>query len=358
MIETKTIGVLLVLLLVGSIVSAGVLINYPMNTENDIEQGNQAIIEISQIRARANNTTISANIDIDPNTLNLKSNGKWISCYIELPAGYNVSDINASTVLLNSNLTPELNQKYGFVKDEQGYIMDHDGDNISERMLKFDRSGVQALLSPGMNVTVNITGKLYDNTSFEGNDTIRVKSPPTYKIKKNKPDKDIDNNNNKNKDKDKKAKNKTKPDDNNNNTSGQQTNNNTNQQNNTNISANIKIVPVTINLKSESNWVTCFIELPSGYNISDINANSVLMNGNLSPVLDPKYGFVSNASEYTTDDDGDGNPERMFKFDREEVQELLSDAENKEIVELTITGEVNGATFEGSDTVKVINKEK
>ncbi|MCK4435140.1 hypothetical protein KAU92_06580, partial [Candidatus Bathyarchaeota archaeon] len=34
---------------------------------------------------------ISATVDIEPNTLNLKSEGEWITCYIELPEGYNVS---------------------------------------------------------------------------------------------------------------------------------------------------------------------------------------------------------------------------------------------------------------------------
>jgi len=47
---------------------------------------------------------ISATVDIKPDTLNLKSKGKWITCYIELPEGYNVSDIDVSTVMLDGTI--------------------------------------------------------------------------------------------------------------------------------------------------------------------------------------------------------------------------------------------------------------
>jgi hypothetical protein len=356
MLDNKAISLMLILFLAISIIGAAALSSGPMNSENGIIN-EILVVNDDNIFQQSNNASINAKIDIDPDTLNLKSNGKWITCYIELPAGYNASNINASTVRLNNNLTPVLDRKYGFVKDQDGYLIDHDENNITEHMLKFSRAAVQSILMPGEGVNITITGRLYDNTSFSGNDTIRVINPPKMKIKIEKPknnetDDSSNHQNNKNKDK-----HKQKNDDNdtiNETKDGNDTIPNNN--NATNINATIKIVPVTINLKSEGNWITCIIELPSGYNVSHINASSVLLEGNLSPVLDPKYGFVSNESEYISDDDNDGNKERMFKFDRQKVQELLSDVENKETVELTITGKVNSTTFTGSDTVKVINK--
>ncbi|MCK4445332.1 MAG: hypothetical protein KAW09_12360, partial [Thermoplasmata archaeon] len=69
---------------------------------------------------------IKAQIDCDPDTLNLKSKGNWITCYIELPLGYDPRDVDAGTILLNGVLMPELNPKYGFVRSEDSYIVDHD----------------------------------------------------------------------------------------------------------------------------------------------------------------------------------------------------------------------------------------
>ena len=114
-----------------------------------------------------------ATVDINPNTLNKQSNGRWITCYIELPEGYDVADIDASSVLLNDEVQPELNPKYGFVRSPAGYLMDHDSDGITERMLKFDRSEVASILEAGNAVEVTVTGDVGEFL-FEGSDTIRV----------------------------------------------------------------------------------------------------------------------------------------------------------------------------------------
>jgi hypothetical protein len=118
--------------------------------------------------------SLQASVDCDPDTLNLKSQGKWITCYIELPSGSDPRSIDASTILLNGVLAPELNFKYGFVKSETSYIMDHDGDGVLERMVKFKRSEVQQLLSLADSVPLTITGNLLDGTEFEGMDEVRV----------------------------------------------------------------------------------------------------------------------------------------------------------------------------------------
>jgi Tol biopolymer transport system component len=47
-------------------------------------------------------------IDCDPDTLNINSNGRWITCYIELPEGYHPKDIDGSTVKMTIELEEEI----------------------------------------------------------------------------------------------------------------------------------------------------------------------------------------------------------------------------------------------------------
>jgi len=122
---------------------------------------------------------ITATIDIDPDTLNLKSKGKWITCHIELPESYNVSDIDVSTITLNETVPAEL---YPIE------VEDYDQDGIPDLMVKFDRAKViQFILSnlkypafervfPSLVIEakLTVTGQLCDGTLFEGTNTIRV----------------------------------------------------------------------------------------------------------------------------------------------------------------------------------------
>jgi hypothetical protein len=122
-----------------------------------------------------------AEIDIDPDTLNLGSKGQWMTAYIELPEGYNAADINATTIVLNDTIAPEFDPKYGFVTNPSEYLVDHDSDGITERMIKFDRATVEAFILnaeiTGSNVALTITGELYGGTDFKGTDYIHILYP-------------------------------------------------------------------------------------------------------------------------------------------------------------------------------------
>lgn len=119
---------------------------------------------------------IPATIDIDPDTLNLVSNGKWVTVYIEFPEGYDMHEIDISTVMLNEEVPAENDPKYDFVSDPEGRIGDYDDDGILDCMVKFDKSDVQGILEVGDEVEITVTGELYDETPFEGSGTIRVTS--------------------------------------------------------------------------------------------------------------------------------------------------------------------------------------
>ena len=106
---------------------------------------------------------ISADVQIEPETLNLSSEGKWITCYIELPEAYDESDIDVGSLLLE-------------------YLLEVQHSDVQDDvlMVKFDRQDVIAYIELVLeielpaDVTLMVTGELTDGTPFEGSDTIRV----------------------------------------------------------------------------------------------------------------------------------------------------------------------------------------
>ncbi|MEW6222273.1 MAG: hypothetical protein AB1476_02980, partial [Candidatus Hadarchaeota archaeon] len=117
--------------------------------------------------------SIPAAVDIDPDTLNLKGNGRWVTAYIELPQGYDFGNVGIPAIMLNDAVPAESSPTYGFVKDPQ--LVDRDADGLPELMVKFDRAAVQALASVG-DVKLTVTGK-WHAVLFEGSDNIRVIDP-------------------------------------------------------------------------------------------------------------------------------------------------------------------------------------
>ena len=110
-------------------------------------------------------------VDIHPGTLNLGSKGRWVTCYIELSEGYDVGDIDVSSILLNGTVAAE---------EAPVEVGDYDGDGVEDLMVKFDRGEVVEELDWEWGATYSdalvITLELDDGTEAEGSDTVRVKS--------------------------------------------------------------------------------------------------------------------------------------------------------------------------------------
>jgi hypothetical protein len=112
-------------------------------------------------------------IDVKPDTLNLKSEAQWVTVYIEVAPGYDVADINVSSIKLNNTLLVD--------PSAPTPIGDYDGDSIADLMVSLNRTSVsQFILSEGImtgKVTLTMTGELDDETPFEASDAISVRMP-------------------------------------------------------------------------------------------------------------------------------------------------------------------------------------
>jgi len=126
--------------------------------ETDLDGNPRVICGRIDMGAYEFNPPIPAEVDIDPNTLNLNSKGRWITAFIWFPEEYYVTDIEPDSVLLAGEIKPE---RFWLSEDNQIAIA------------KFDREQVQAILEAG-DIELTITGQLTDDTPFEAKDIIKV----------------------------------------------------------------------------------------------------------------------------------------------------------------------------------------
>jgi predicted outer membrane repeat protein len=109
-------------------------------------------------------SAITATVDLDPDVLNPRSRGRWVTCYIELPEGYDPELIDVPTVMLNEAVRAETHPTE---------VDDYDNDGIPDRMVKFTRGEVIRAVSGFGDVEISITGNVASEM-FSGADTIRV----------------------------------------------------------------------------------------------------------------------------------------------------------------------------------------
>src|SRR5439155_19337187 len=102
-------------------------------------------------------------------TLNLTSQGLWITGFLEPPSPFVASEVEISSIRLNSTVSVD--------PAAPTAIGDHDGNGVPDLMVKFNRVAVELTLSEGDNVPVAITGML-GSRPFQGADHIRVRHVP------------------------------------------------------------------------------------------------------------------------------------------------------------------------------------
>jgi hypothetical protein len=108
-------------------------------------------------------------VSVHPQTLNLRSGGRWITVKIILPEGMDPQELDINEVRLWINGEA--------IEPEWGEACD---DCV---MIKFSRKELQDLGLPGEEVEIRITGELPGGGSFEETDTIRMINPGNGNIK-------------------------------------------------------------------------------------------------------------------------------------------------------------------------------
>ncbi|MGA1822575.1 MAG: hypothetical protein ACMUIG_08605 [Thermoplasmatota archaeon] len=117
---------------------------------------------------------VEAVVDFDPDVINLKSGGKFVTCWISVPGDYDAEDIvrgSISIVRIGGDAV-SLDALGKFHR-----ISDHDGDGSDDLMVKFDREELIDDLDVGDDISIMVTGRIgYED--LEGIGLIRAINPP------------------------------------------------------------------------------------------------------------------------------------------------------------------------------------
>ncbi|MBM2834712.1 MAG: hypothetical protein HW406_1873 [Candidatus Brocadiaceae bacterium] len=108
---------------------------------------------------------INATVEIKPETINLKSNGKF-KAFITLPSPYSVNNIDVDTVECEGAQASD-----GKV-DKNRFSATF---RIQDLDLGFDIKFHKSRKDKKVEVTLDVTGELKDGTKFKGSDTVKIK---------------------------------------------------------------------------------------------------------------------------------------------------------------------------------------
>jgi hypothetical protein len=110
-------------------------------------------------------TATPVSFDLNPNTLNLRSMGRWVTATLEPEPPASPADIDIASILLNGSVPVDASAPTS--------ICDVDGDGRPDLRVKFDRAAVELTVDVGEAVPVVVTGEIGDGC-FEATDLIRV----------------------------------------------------------------------------------------------------------------------------------------------------------------------------------------
>ncbi|MEK6528002.1 MAG: hypothetical protein AABZ36_03860, partial [Nitrospirota bacterium] len=130
--------------------------DWGINSWTDSDTVRQAVISEAQYVSDLAVEAL-ANVNVMPTTLNTRSKGNYVTATIKLPAGYDNTIIDISTVQLNGTLSAVSGSS-----------------TVDSVTVKFNRAAVGGIVSPGPN-TMTVTGSSTDGKLiFVGSSTMNV----------------------------------------------------------------------------------------------------------------------------------------------------------------------------------------
>jgi hypothetical protein len=115
-------------------------------------------------------TLVPSTIDLEPERLNVNSDGKFVTAHIGLPETGNPEEIDLSTVQLK-DVPAVTDERYGFTSDPP--VETRNGEDMA--MVKFRRAEVLEAFEPGIH-EVPVTGLTGDHT-FLGTTELEIFEP-------------------------------------------------------------------------------------------------------------------------------------------------------------------------------------
>jgi hypothetical protein len=127
--------------------------------------GKPAPVKVETVGQPSVSLPFSAELNIDPDTLSLKSMGKYITAYLKPPPSYSPADVNLGSILVNNRNLVELS-----VSD----IKDYDNDGLAELMIKLKRAQLQKIIPSTGPFEITLIGAFSDGMTFTAKDTIKI----------------------------------------------------------------------------------------------------------------------------------------------------------------------------------------
>ena len=136
------------------------------------------VIDSETLEVQSGIEELEATVDINPDTINIKRKGQYISARITLSGGeHDVSDIDEETILLTIMID---GGESGTAVSAQRVVVDEDDNAIL--VVKFDNEEVLSLIEEEVDefpqyVTFVVKGELEDGSLFSGTDDVKVMNP-------------------------------------------------------------------------------------------------------------------------------------------------------------------------------------